>query len=182
MVACLCGCRCRPVCQYTTCEISQQLLDGLPWYFVQTFMVPRGWIPIALVIPWLLLEGRHEADICSFKRVLHRFSIALLYSRLDSYTDSRWTEKKSIKINAAEPEIPSFIFHAFFLSKPGAYITHNATRPPTVWRRLGCIWDEELQRSGDLSSVWLHTPRFFSFSDLWSSAPTDVTSATKGFI
>ncbi len=31
----------------------QQLLDGLPWHFVQTFMVPKGWILLTLVIPWL---------------------------------------------------------------------------------------------------------------------------------
>lgn len=36
-------------------EISQQLWDGLLWDFVQTFMVPRGYI---LVIPWLFPQ-RH---------------------------------------------------------------------------------------------------------------------------
>lgn len=26
-------------------DISAQLLDGLAWNFIQTFMIPRGWIP-----------------------------------------------------------------------------------------------------------------------------------------
>ncbi len=34
-------------------ETSQQLLKGLPWNFVQTFMFPHGWILQILVIPWL---------------------------------------------------------------------------------------------------------------------------------
>lgn len=34
--------------------ISQQLLDGLSWSFVQTLIVPRGWTLMSLEIPWLL--------------------------------------------------------------------------------------------------------------------------------
>ncbi len=36
-------------------ETSLQLLDGLSWNFVQTFMFARGWILMTLVIPWLFL-------------------------------------------------------------------------------------------------------------------------------
>ena len=38
-------------------EISQQLLDGLPWNLVQAVMVPRRWILLTLVIPWLFLSA-----------------------------------------------------------------------------------------------------------------------------
>lgn len=33
---------------FTSTELSQQPLDGLPWNLVQTFMVPKGWIVITL--------------------------------------------------------------------------------------------------------------------------------------
>ncbi len=37
-------------------DISQQLLDELPWnHFVQTFMLPRGWSLLTLVFPWTFL-------------------------------------------------------------------------------------------------------------------------------
>lgn len=35
--------------------ISGQLLDGLEWNLVHIFMVCRGWMPLALVFPWLPL-------------------------------------------------------------------------------------------------------------------------------
>lgn len=34
-------------------ETYQQLLDGLPWHFVQIFVVIWGWRLLTLVIPWL---------------------------------------------------------------------------------------------------------------------------------
>lgn len=30
-------------------DISTKILDGLPWNFVYTFLVPRGWIPLILM-------------------------------------------------------------------------------------------------------------------------------------
>lgn len=52
-------------CQSTTLgqtEIFHQLWDGLPWNFVQTFMVPKVWMLLTLVIPWLFLQWHHEVD------------------------------------------------------------------------------------------------------------------------
>ncbi len=85
------GVRSKPICQAVSwsttlvqTEISQQLQNGLPLNFVQTFMVPRGWIFLTLVIP---LEHHHEFDIYSFdwnilttigwiaiKKICHRHS------------------------------------------------------------------------------------------------------------
>lgn len=42
-------------------ERSQQLEDGLPRCFVQTFMVPRGWI--IMIIFWLLLKHLHRVKV-----------------------------------------------------------------------------------------------------------------------
>ncbi len=32
---------------------TQQILDGLPWHFVQTFMVLKGWSLLTVVMPWV---------------------------------------------------------------------------------------------------------------------------------
>lgn len=42
-------------CLLVETKTSKQLLDGLPWSFVQTFMVPGEWIILTLAIPWLFL-------------------------------------------------------------------------------------------------------------------------------
>ena len=34
-------------------EMKSQHLDGLPWNYIKTAMVPRAWLPLILVIPWL---------------------------------------------------------------------------------------------------------------------------------
>lgn len=45
---------CLPLCpEWNT--VSQQLLDEVPLNFEQTFMVPRKWSLLTLVIPWLSL-------------------------------------------------------------------------------------------------------------------------------
>lgn len=36
---------------------------GLPWHFAQTFIFPKGWILLALMIPWLLLVAPPYRDI-----------------------------------------------------------------------------------------------------------------------
>lgn len=38
--------------QQVQTEIAEQLLDGLPWYCVQTFMDPRGWM-LMFMLHWL---------------------------------------------------------------------------------------------------------------------------------
>ncbi len=45
---------CRSVTLFQT-DISQQLSDGLPWNFLETFIVPRGWILMTLVNACLFL-------------------------------------------------------------------------------------------------------------------------------
>ncbi len=55
----LCGWQCqsdshlvsRPTIWVQT-EISQQLLDGLPWTVVEISIAPRGWVLVTLMIPW----------------------------------------------------------------------------------------------------------------------------------
>ncbi len=46
-----------------TVETSQQVLDGLPWNFVQTFMVTRRWTLMTLVMPWLFLQCHRLVNI-----------------------------------------------------------------------------------------------------------------------
>lgn len=41
-------------------EISQQLLNGLSWIFVETCMLPRGSTLLTLVIPWPALKPAKE--------------------------------------------------------------------------------------------------------------------------
>ncbi len=45
-------------------EISRQLFDGLAQNLVQTFLVPRWWILMNLVIPWLFY-CHHEIEVLS---------------------------------------------------------------------------------------------------------------------
>lgn len=40
-----------------------QILDGLPWNIAPTFIVPRGWSLLTLVILWLFLLHHQQVDI-----------------------------------------------------------------------------------------------------------------------
>ncbi len=50
-------------------------------------------------------------------------------------------------------EISSFLFHLFFLFKSGAYMTHNATRPWTVWLHNLGLMDSTKTAQGKSASV-----------------------------
>ena len=47
-------------------ETSLQLLNGSPWYFMQTFVVPRWWILLNLVIPRRFHKFHHEFGVFWF--------------------------------------------------------------------------------------------------------------------
>ncbi len=58
--------KCQSVSQSITLvqtEISQQLLDVLPWNLGQTFTVPRKLILVILVSPWLLIWLHHQVKV-----------------------------------------------------------------------------------------------------------------------
>lgn len=69
------------------------------------------------------------------------------------------------------------------LAKLGTYITHNATALRRQYGRrfrgVTLVATSGILRSGKLTSFKLQTPRFFSFSNLYSSAPAEVTSLKK---
>ncbi len=63
-------------------EICQQLLDGLLWDLVQTFMVPRGWILMTLVITWLFLQRLQWVKVFTYLRTqfyIHNYGSQMMY-------------------------------------------------------------------------------------------------------
>lgn len=52
-------------------EMSQQLLDELPWNLVPIFMVPRGGIPMVVMIPWVFLKCQKQINIFAFPVNVH---------------------------------------------------------------------------------------------------------------
>lgn len=46
-------------------EIPKRL-EAFPWYFLQAFIVPTGWIQKTLMIPWFLLYCHKELQIFRF--------------------------------------------------------------------------------------------------------------------
>lgn len=61
-------------------EISQQLLNGFPWNFMNAFTVGRGCNPLTLQIPWLFLWCHHRVKnfMCPILRFLNKFYVKLL--------------------------------------------------------------------------------------------------------
>lgn len=59
-------------------ELSQQLLNGLPWNSVQMFMIPRRGILLILVIP-----HHREVAICGFKvKYLNNYLMDCIWFRI----------------------------------------------------------------------------------------------------
>lgn len=53
--------------------ISQQLLDGLPWKFVQTLVVAIGWIPPTKVIPVLISNSTIRLNLLFLVKFLDKY-------------------------------------------------------------------------------------------------------------
>ncbi len=83
LAAWLCGWQCQSTTLFQT-KISHQPFDGFPLNYVQTFVIPRGWILLTLVILWFSIERHHEVEILNFgwntasQQLLDGFSWSLM--------------------------------------------------------------------------------------------------------
>ncbi len=169
----LIACVCSYVCVLPTCVWLAVVIVVLLCGHIQVGLILSHQLQLADLSPGVLdplwhLQQKHTAR--------HHCSEIIMKGLLDKANLFSFCCQRKFCI------IPDYTIqktHSSSLSKHGPYITHNATGPSRVhfsFMRVEANVPSRhyspaemrsgLQTSGKLTSFYLHTPRFFSFSNL----------------
>lgn len=103
-------------------EISHQLLDGSWWNLGQRFIVPRGWIPLTLVIPWLFTLAPPGGQSSHLSTKISKYLINRLLQRLVQIimAPRRWSRLNYVKLSFVDPQYWNFLsaFDSFWVQGP----------------------------------------------------------------